>query len=89
VTFDSIFKRDVQQGLSRRLAVLAPFAVESGRRSVAVPPREPWQLGCARYDDRHTHPQSYTARREDVAQGQSRAHQTGLHGWCPGVAAEL
>ena len=28
------------------------------------------------------------ARREDVAQGQSRVHQTGLHGWCPGFVPE-
>ena len=38
--------------------------------------------------DRYKNTQSETTCREDVAQGQSLAHQTGLHRRCPGLASE-
>ena len=53
-----------------------------------VQPRERRQRGHANVDERHKNTQSDTARCEDVAHGQSRAHQTSLHGWRPGFAPE-
>ena len=51
-------------------------------------PRERRALSRAGFDERHKNTQSDTAPCEDVAQGQSRAHQTGLHGWGPRFARE-
>ena len=78
--------------------VLAPLAVESGRRSVFVRPRQRRQRGSASFyeldghgnaHDRHKNPERETARREDVPPVHSRAHQPGLHRWRPGLSPEL
>ena len=51
-------------------------------------PRERRELSLVSFNGRHKNTQRETAGCEDVAQGQSRTHQTGLHGWRPGFAPE-
>ena len=69
-------------------AVLAPLAVDQAAIRCSWRPRERRALSRAGFDERHKNTQSDTAPCEDVAQGQSRAHQTSLHGWRPGFAPE-
>ena len=67
-------------------AVLAPLAVDQAAIRCSWRPRERRALSRAGFDERHKNTLSDTARCEDVAHGQSRAHQTSLHGWRPGFA---
>ena len=88
---------DVARTSHRFTAVVPPVSVPAPTpapslarcrcgRSAAVGDRR--RRGAHLWHNRHKYTQSDTARREDVAQGQSRAHQTGLHGWRSGLAPE-
>ncbi len=71
-----------------RPGVLAPLAVDQAAARCSWRPRERRALSRAGFADRHKHAQSDKPPCEDVAQGQSPAHQTGLHGWGPRFAPE-